>query len=101
MEQDPLTPDDRATLLAHIDGKSLDDYDERLYNALRNTSVLVLDEINDRSRRAICKYITVLWHEYDEYSQFDSETKVFAALSEVFFKAYELGYSRKHRISPR
>lgn len=100
MAKDELTPDEKATLLGHVDVKLRSDYDERFYSDLCDITTPVLDKVNDRSRRAIIKYVTAMWKDYKDVSpEFDNDTKFLAALTEALLKGYELGRKRKHPIT--
>jgi hypothetical protein len=52
-----LTQRDKAILLGNVDGRSLDDYDQQLYQMMWKVRPLGLEEIDDRARRAILQYI--------------------------------------------
>jgi len=100
MEKDELTLDEKATLLGHVDARLCADYDDDFYNDLCSTNTPIIDEVNDRSRRAIVKYITAMWHDYKDVStEFDDDTKFMAALTEALLKGYELGRKRKCAIT--
>ena len=100
MEKDELTLDEKATLLGHVDVRLRADYDDDFYNDLCSTNIPILDEVNDRSRRAIIKYVTAMWHDYkDDSPEFDNDTKFLAALTEALIKGYELGRKRKLPIT--
>ena len=100
MEKDELTLDEKATLLGNVDARSRADYDERFYNDLCAIDTPIMDKMEDRSRRAIIKYVLAMWKDYKEVSpEFDNDTKFLAALTEALLKGYELGRKRKHPIT--
>lgn len=55
---DELTSRDKVTLLANLDARNLDDYDQKFYKAMKEIPPLGPDEIDDRVRRAIFRFIT-------------------------------------------
>jgi len=58
---DELTAQDKAKLLAVTDGKALrdgDGYDRKFYEALYRIAPLAPEEIDDRVRQAILRFIT-------------------------------------------
>ena len=52
-----LTDNEKANLLAHVDGKSLNDYDESFYKAMIMTDIPHSFELDSGVRRAILKFV--------------------------------------------
>jgi hypothetical protein len=56
---DELTSQDKTRLLGITDGKGKgNDYDREFYETMRQVSPLGVDEVDDRVRRAILRYIS-------------------------------------------
>jgi hypothetical protein len=53
-----LTQREQAGLLGIVDGTNKDDYDQHFYEAMNEIPPLSPEEIDDRVRRAIFRYIT-------------------------------------------
>lgn len=56
-----LTRDEMQRLLALRDAQNLDDYDEEFYRLLTTEAIPGAEELDDRIRRAILKYISDWW----------------------------------------
>jgi len=94
MAEDELTHSEKVTLIANIDARQQDDYDEVFYELLMSQRTLGVLEVDDRIRRAITKFAR-------NYSQhlindiFEADVSL-ARVSEVsltvgFLRGYELG----------
>jgi len=58
-QQSELTPGDKARLLGVTDGKGMDnDYDREFYEAICRIAPLGVEEVDDRVRRAILRFIS-------------------------------------------
>lgn len=56
--EENLTQQDKANLLGIIDGKGMNDsYDQEFYEAMCQVRPLDVDEVDDRVRRAILRFI--------------------------------------------
>lgn len=58
MAEDELTGSEKAALLAHVDLLNPDDYDKEFYEALKSIKFPGPDNVDDRLRRAIKKFVT-------------------------------------------
>lgn len=91
MSQDELTEEEKAGLLGYVDAINRNDYDERFYADIRDTRIPNMENLNDRTRRAIIKYIDSFWEETKkEFQGDDPDIIALTALTEVFLKGYEL-----------
>ena len=54
---DELTAQDKARLLGMVDGKGVNDYDRKFYEAMYQISPVPLEEVDDKVRRAILRFI--------------------------------------------
>ena len=57
MAEDKLTGAEKAALLAHVDLLNPDDYDKEFYEALKSVEFPGPDNVDDRLRRAIKKFV--------------------------------------------
>lgn len=55
--KDELTQREKSALLGAVDGRELDDYDRDFYEAMYRTVPLRAEDIDDRIRRAIMRFI--------------------------------------------
>jgi len=55
--EENLTQRDKAILLGNIDGRSKDDYDREFYEKMKEIPPLGIDEVDERVRRAILRFI--------------------------------------------
>lgn len=60
MTEEKLTRGEKATLLALVDAKHVDAFNEEFYNLMKKTPPLELEEINDHIRRSIVKFINTM-----------------------------------------
>lgn len=87
MSQDELTEEEKAGLLGSVDARLQNDYDERFYADILNTRIPNVEDLSDRTRRAITKYIRSFWEEIKEELQGeDIDIIALTALTEVFLK---------------
>jgi len=57
MMDEELTQREKLTLLGINDGKGKDDYDRQFYEMMKEIPPLGVEEVDDRVRRAILRYI--------------------------------------------
>jgi len=54
---DELTSEEKTILLASMDSRSLGNYDHKFYEKMREIPPLDVEEVDDRVRRAIARFI--------------------------------------------
>ena len=63
MAEGELTSEEKAILLGTVDGKRMDDFNEEFLNLMVETQPLKIEEVNDRIRRSIYKFISTVENE--------------------------------------
>jgi len=63
MAKGELTRKEKVILLGTVDGKRKDDFNEEFLNLMVETQPLKVEEVDDRIRRSICKFITMVENE--------------------------------------
>ncbi len=56
--EEKLTREEQVRLLAVDDGKNIDDCDQEFYEKMKEIPPLAIDEVDDRVRRAILRFIS-------------------------------------------
>lgn len=92
--EEKLTQQEKAELLGSVDHTNQDDYDRQFYEAMKETPVPHIEEIDDRVRRAILRYIA-------EGKGRASQEDIGGFVMMGFFHGYQVGRKLKRDITSK
>lgn len=89
-----LTHSEKARLLAYLDARNRDDYDEDYYNDLRKIKLPHVADVDDRIRRALARYT----HEWSASAKMLGEMPIGSYFIEGWMHGYIAGRTLKRNI---
>jgi len=57
MSNEEMTATDKARVLGYVDRHNVEDFDRDFYEAMHRTRTLDIDEVDDKVRRAVLRYL--------------------------------------------
>ena len=104
MPKKKLTSEEKATLLAIVDSTCRDDYDEEFYELLLKPDVPKIEDLDDRIRRAITKFVSGYYENVMMYLLEDTspdEAAIKAGLATCLLRGYKLGKELRRPLTTK
>ena len=104
MSDNNLTSNEKSRLVSMMDHKQATEYDEALYTLLTQASGPFPHEVDDRTRRAISKYVRGAWSHLKDQGERDgcsADEIAMGAMTEILFIGHESGRLMQRPLATR